>query len=424
MPQLDLGSVLGPQGPKGDPGNQGTVGPRGPQGERGDAGKDATINGVNALQISVGQGLKESQEGGTYSIAMGEEDYKNLQNAKGAVRFDQAQTLTPAQQEQAQHNIGTTWPCNPNLLDNWYFGNPVDQRGWYVVPPGVAYAGGSSGTTTKYYTVKATYMYNNVKYAVFDVDGAECNVPFYACVRGYMGAGYTVDRWKINGGGLRVTSTGLQFDTSYVLFQNLDLPISLPNTIATVSYLLADGNVYSGLLTTGYIAVGPYSVTNDNSNILYINKATANAPNILAAKLELGPTQTLAHQENGQWVLNEVPDYGGQLRRCQWYAEKTVWNVCLAVATTTTTIEFCGSYYFKVQKRVPPVITVLTPAQAATIYDTVANVYYTDVEVLQPTAYNAAMMSPKIQDSKGRFVVGRIYQVIIGDGQYLVSADL
>ena len=28
---------------------------------------------------------------------------------------------------------------NPNLLDNPYFGNPVDQRGGYVVPPGETY---------------------------------------------------------------------------------------------------------------------------------------------------------------------------------------------------------------------------------------------------------------------------------------------
>ena len=161
--------------------------------------------------------------------------------------------------------IGTkAFPCNPNLLDNWYFGNPVNQRGQ----------------------------------------------------TSYTGVGYTVDRWRINGGGLSVTSTGLQFDASYVLFQPLDLPISLPNTIATVSFMLADGNVYSGLLSAGYAAVGPYSVANDNSNILYINKATANAPNILAVKLELGSVQTLAHQENGNWVLNEIPDYGEQLYRC------------------------------------------------------------------------------------------------------------
>jgi len=38
----------------------------------------------------------------------------------------------------------------------------------------------------------------------------------------------------------------------------------------------------------------------DNNNFGYT---------ITAAKLELGDTQTLAHLENGVWVLNEIPNY-------------------------------------------------------------------------------------------------------------------
>lgn len=44
---------------------------------------------------------------------------------------------------------------------------------------------------------------------------------------------------------------------------------------------------------------------------------------ILAAKLELGSSQTLAHKDpSGNWILNEIPDFGEQLRRCTYYAEK------------------------------------------------------------------------------------------------------
>ena len=39
----------------------------------------------------------------------------------------------------------------------------------------------------------------------------------------------------------------------------------------------------------------------------------------LATKLELGSQQTLAHQENGVWVLNEIPKFGDQLAECQRY---------------------------------------------------------------------------------------------------------
>ena len=38
---------------------------------------------------------------------------------------------------------------------------------------------------------------------------------------------------------------------------------------------------------------------------------------IVAMKFELGDTQTLAHLENGVWVLNELPNYQEQLARCQ-----------------------------------------------------------------------------------------------------------
>ena len=48
----------------------------------------------------------------------------------------------------------------------------------------------------------------------------------------------------------------------------------------------------------------------------------ANSQNgeLVAIKLELGDQQTLAHQDaDGNWVLNEIPDYGEQLARCQRY---------------------------------------------------------------------------------------------------------
>lgn len=62
----------------------------------------------------------------------------------------------------------------------------------------------------------------------------------------------------------------------------------------------------------------------DNSTDIFAQFSSAVAwlnagETFIAAKLELGPTQTLAHQEGDKWVLNEVPEYGEQLRRCQWY---------------------------------------------------------------------------------------------------------
>ena len=55
------------------------------------------------------------------------------------------------------------------------------------------------------------------------------------------------------------------------------------------------------------------------SNIRIDNKYLAGTIDILAIKLELGDHQTLAHQEDGKWVLNEIPSYTEQLERCLRY---------------------------------------------------------------------------------------------------------
>ena len=45
--------------------------------------------------------------------------------------------LTAGQNISITGNVIDTkaFPCNPNLLDNWYFPNPVNQRNGHVVPP-------------------------------------------------------------------------------------------------------------------------------------------------------------------------------------------------------------------------------------------------------------------------------------------------
>lgn len=52
----------------------------------------------------------------------------------------------------------------------------------------------------------------------------------------------------------------------------------------------------------------------------YIFRSDITEMRVYAVKLELGDTQTLAHQENGEWVLNEIPNYQQELAKCQRYA--------------------------------------------------------------------------------------------------------
>nr|DAO92566.1 MAG TPA: hypothetical protein [Caudoviricetes sp.] len=177
----------------------------------------------------------------------------------------------------------------PNLLDNWYFGRPVNQRGQTE----------------------------------------------------YTGNVYYIDRWRSWDGdsaSLSVVSGGIKIaGTLYQYFEPAVFEELWGKTVA-ISLLLADGTLYTDYFalkradwyTVPIKAHGLDSVQfginnndfgNANNNFLRVQPATIGtlSDTILAAKLELGPTQTLAHREGDKWVLNEVPEYGGQLRRCQRY---------------------------------------------------------------------------------------------------------
>ena len=166
---------------------------------------------------------------------------------------------------------------NPNLLDNWYFGNPVNQRG------------------------QTSYSAN----------------------------GYTIDRWRtdhnISYGTLTVDKTAgcvtlsHADDGGFVDFvQYLENP---PTEIVTFSVLMLSGNLYSATGTLGNISLNADEIyiRSGELNSVILRCKTGKTISMIAAKLELGSQQTLAHQENGVWVLNEIPDYGEQLARCQRY---------------------------------------------------------------------------------------------------------
>lgn len=178
---------------------------------------------------------------------------------------------------------------NPNLLDNWFFGNPVNQRGQMK----------------------------------------------------YTGNNYYVDRWRSWDGdsaSLSVVSGGIKIaGTLYQYFESTVYEELWGKTI-TISLLLADGTLYTNSfalkkadwytvrinahgLNAIQFGINNNDFENKNNNFLRVTPATVGtlSDTLLAAKLELGSTQTLAHQENGVWVLNEIPDFGEQLRRCQRY---------------------------------------------------------------------------------------------------------
>lgn len=223
--------------------------------------------------------------------------------------------------------------AHTNILHNWYFVDPIDQRGGYVVPPGTTYyVYGTSevaGTTTTY--VKVDHFDIN-GYPQIVVDGTSYGCAKSAAIRGYTNAGYTIDRWRLIGDSAAVVFDGgfatlhgnssgaywLQYIENKELYAGKMCTFSAlygGNVFHTVSGVLIEG---SDLVLDG--APGGRDVVTLNSNNLYVQH-TANAghaKSVVAAKLELGSVQTLAHQDaNGNWVLNDPPpDKGMELLKC------------------------------------------------------------------------------------------------------------
>lgn len=233
--------------------------------------------------------------------------------------------------------IDDTIDCvsNPNLFDNWYFGNLVDQRGGYVIPPGKPYMEGSTqvGTTDKYYTAIPFSTWYNIT-----VNGVVYNVAASDVVRGYTGNWmYSFDRWRISpsstvcisDGGLSVLADFQQaiLSTALILGQKYTMSVlSTDGRLGQMTFTLQqDVDINYGF------GFGFFVVFRDADKYWFRLYGT-NEATYLAIKLELGTTQTLAHREGDKWVLNEIPDYGEQLRRCQRYSVHGVGPRCSGYA--------------------------------------------------------------------------------------------
>ena len=174
----------------------------------------------------------------------------------------------------------------PNLLDNWYFGRPVNQRGQ------------TSYTGTNTYTIDRWMTDNTV--TVVDGRITVKRTGHDALLYQYLEESL-VDAIA----GKVVTYSALT--TSGLMTVSTRLPPSISSEWDTANAVQGDLTLDTTKGGAGKIYIRLYSTTEGT-------EAT-----IIAAKLELGTTQTLAHQENGQWVLNEISEYGEQLRRCQRY---------------------------------------------------------------------------------------------------------
>lgn len=278
-------------------------------------------------------------------------------SVEGAVKYNTPQTLTDEQKQQARDNIGApapytagenisisdnvistkAFPCNPKILDNWYFGNPVNQRNGRIVPAGTPYFVPGSSTQAGVLSSPATvigYLNSGGKYPQVKVGGETYITPIGTDIPGYVGAGYTIDRWRLDtdesvtiDNGLTLTKANSYFGQ---YFDDFDKYIGMQ---MVGSVLMSDGDLYTGTFVYNGVPDQGQTFFANSRLGMYIQKLSTGltqveinsyADNVKARAvgLELGSQQTLAHQENGVWVLNEIPDYGEQLRRCQRYYQR------------------------------------------------------------------------------------------------------
>lgn len=243
----------------------------------------------------------------------------------------------------------------PNLLDNWYFGNPVDQRKGYIQIGGTMMYkdaactdqfGPSAGTTPV--VVYATYarpIDNGVELGLY--------IPLTSIVRGYTGNGYGVDRWYFDSDSgscaLALTNEGVKFiataGATGIANLKQDIDPTMLSTFAgktvTLSILgktdisqqvlfyvnskvaaVNSSPAVNGVCMTTLTYTFPDVLTGASIFVYGRSYSGAGEGTIIAAKLELGPTHTLAHREGDRWVLNEVPKYSRELLDCRMYHVK------------------------------------------------------------------------------------------------------
>ena len=169
-----------------------------------------------------------------------------------------------------------------NLLDNWYFANPVNQRG-------------------------------NTSYSA---------------------AGATIDRWYTEQPKpVSISANGITISGEQVMIQTISEKEyeKINGEVITVSVLMSDGTLATGSGVMGddnnivatfsggaFLCAAFRSAASFQIGRLVLN--TGITKTVLAVKVELGEGQTLAHQDaSGNWVLNETPDYQLELLKCRAY---------------------------------------------------------------------------------------------------------
>lgn len=226
-----------------------------------------------------------------------------VDNAPPALGATELQAISDSVESYADPVAQIPWFTRPNLLDNWYFVGGGSQQGGGQFPVN------SLGQTS--------YNASNI---------------------------YTIDRWKtshafsveLQSDSIALTTSGA-YNHFLQLFESVDMVKGRTVTISAfvkgtagrhAAVALYDNNASTIYGRTSYELTGNWQIISETVTVpnsanvdrfmIYPNRdgISNDVVQIKSMKLEVGSTQTLAHQENGSWVLNEIPNFDEQYMRC------------------------------------------------------------------------------------------------------------
>lgn len=229
----------------------------------------------------------------------------------------------------------------PNLLDNWYFVGGGSQQGGGQFPINQRR---STAYSTGAYTIDRWYNRQNLSVSLVS-GGLKIQLS--------STGGYPFFSQRLENGNYflgKTLTVSVMISEVSPNFKGVRLDVDLSNSVSTNSsnypstatFCTAPG-VYSATATLP--STSDYSGVNCSLYFGANNRAVGDYCVISAIKLELGSTQTLAHQENGVWMLNEHPNYQQELARCQRFYYNAIqihtggyWKCGLAIATSTSAL--------------------------------------------------------------------------------------
>lgn len=210
---------------------------------------------------------------------------------------------------------------------------------------------------------------------------------------------HTVDMWRItNRAAISIEEDGLLFqDAGQDAWANFSHPFhGLKNGETYTLSLLYKSSTKDFLMSLqykdGYGLIDAVIPESDKTNLLTVTvtahdvgtepqivsinsggTAAAGSIKLIAAKLDLGPVQTLAHKEGGTWVLNDPPpDPALELLKCQRYMYLVGKSVFSPIGSFTSRADGDISVFAKIpEMRIRPSISLIGTFRAISTNDVV-----------------------------------------------------